>query len=194
MPVTVAAVPVEYLDSLRTALSRAEPARTWEYAPAPRSGPMSSAPFVWREDGRPDWERMWTSFCDLALHGGPPHRGPESRLRAPAGAGEAVASDRDVVAEMQRGIWETTRLYAESREPGWLTVTCDSRAMAAWLCAAIIVENVDARVEDDRLLLPAGPGYRLRDEVKSIVTVVAKTHHYWQAHIAGDDGGALGDG
>jgi len=39
-------------------------------------------------------------------------------------------------------------------------------------------------MEDDRLLLPAGPGFGLKDEVKSIITVVAKTHHYWQAHVA----------
>jgi sirohydrochlorin cobaltochelatase len=90
-----------------------------------------------------------------------------------------------MLTEMRRGIWETAGLYAESSEPGWLSVTCDSPAMAAWMCAAIILENVGARVEDDRLLLPAGPGYRLQDEVKSIITVVAKTHHYWQAHVAG---------
>jgi len=47
--------------------------------------------------------------------------------------------------------------------------------MAAWMCAAIILENVAARVDDERLLVPAGPGYQLKDEVKSIITVVAKT-------------------
>ena len=91
-----------------------------------------------------------------------------------------------MVEELRRGIWETTGLYAEAAEPGWLSVTCNSPRMAAWLCATIILENVDARVEEDRLLLPAGPNYRLEDEVKSIITVVAKTHHYWQAHIIGD--------
>ena len=25
------------------------------------------------------------------------------------------------------------------------------------------------------------------DQVKSVVTVVAKTHHYWRAHITGDE-------
>jgi sirohydrochlorin cobaltochelatase len=153
--------------------------------PAP---PMSSAPFVWREDRRPDWARMWTTFCDLALYGGPPQRGPESPLRAPTG--QAVDSDGDMVAEMRRGIWETTGLYAESIEPGWLSVTCESPAMAAWMCAAILLENVHARVEEDRLVLPAGPGYRLQDEVKSIITVVAKTHHYWQAHLTTTEQGA----
>ena len=86
--------------------------------------------------------------------------------------------------EMRRGIWETTGLYTEPGAAGWLSITCDSPTIAAWMCAAIILENVGARVDDDRLLLPAGPDYQLKDEVKSIITVVAKTHHYWQAHVA----------
>jgi sirohydrochlorin cobaltochelatase len=186
LPVTVATVPLSCLDALRDALGRAADARSREYTPVPRpdaAGSMSPAPFVWRGDGRPDWGSMWTTFCELALYGGPPQRGPENPLRAPAG-GPAEA-DRAMLAEMQRGIWETTGLYAEPAAPGWLALTCDSPAMAAWLCAAIILENVDARVEEDRLVLPAGPGYRLQDEVKSVITVVAKTHHYWRAHVAG---------
>lgn len=185
LPVTVAAVPIARLDELRDALARDDAARRREYTPAPRpdpAQPMAAAEFVWRDDGRPDWGSMWTSFCELALYGGPPHRGPESALRAPTLAKE---SDGAMLAEMQRGIWETTGLYAESTEPGWLAVTCDSPAMAAWMCAAIILENVHARVDDDRLLLPAGPNYVLKDEVKSLITVVAKTHHYWQAHVTG---------
>jgi sirohydrochlorin cobaltochelatase len=147
---------------------------------------MSSAPFLWQEDGRPDWGRMWTTFCELALHGGPPQRGPDNPLREPAGDG--AGCDREMLAEMRRGIWETTGLYAESSEPGWLSVTCDSPEMATWMGEAIVLENVAARVDDDRLLLPAGPGYQLKDEVKSIITVVAKTHHYWQAHVTGASG------
>jgi sirohydrochlorin cobaltochelatase len=150
--------------------------------------PMASAPFLWQKDGRPDWGNMWTSFCELALFGGPPQRGPESALGAPSG--DTADSDHEMLAEMRRGIWQTTGLYAESAAPGWLAVTCDSPSMAEWMGAAIVLENVSARVEDDRLLLPAGPDFRLKDEVKSIITVVAKTHHYWQAHVmgAGDRG------
>jgi hypothetical protein len=190
MPVTVAAVPLADLDLVRDALSRNAEVRRREYAPRARpdsAQAMSSAPFVWRSDGRPDWASMWTTFCELALYGGPPQRGPENALRA---TGDAVAeSDGEMLAEMRRGIWETTGLYAEAGPAGWLAVTCDSPTMAAWMCASIILENVGARVEDDRLLVPRGPGYRLTDEVKSIITVVAKTHHYWQAHIngAGDE-------
>jgi hypothetical protein len=186
LPVTVASVPIARLDALRDSLARDPDARRREYAPTPRpdpAQPMSSAPFLWRGDGRPDWGSMWTTFCELALYGGPPQRGPESALRAPTDP--ATHSDREMLAEMQRGIWETTGLYAESTEPGWLSVTCESRMMAAWMCAAIILENVDARIEEDRLVLPAGPDYGLKDEVKSIITVVAKTHHYWQAHVTG---------
>jgi sirohydrochlorin cobaltochelatase len=146
--------------------------------------PMSAAPFVWRADGRPDWRVMWESFCDLALHGGPPHRGPEQALRPPDALGGAP--DPAMVAEIRRGIWETTGLFAEPAEPGWLAVTCSSPEMAAWLCATIILENVDARVEEERLLVPADPSFTLEDQVKSVITVVAKTHHYWTAHTVGE--------
>jgi hypothetical protein len=183
LPVTVATAPIARLDAIRDSIGRDADTRRREYAPLPRPAQaMSSAPFLWRDDGRPDWSGMWTTFCELALYGGPPQRGPESALRAPTGP--IASSDGEMLAETRRGIWETTGLYAESAEPGWLAVTCDSPTMAAWMCAAIILENVTARVDDDRLLLPAGPGYTLKDEVKSIITVVAKTHHYWSAHVA----------
>ena len=147
-----------------------------------RAAPMAAAPFVWRDDGRPDWRAMWTSFCDLALFGGPPHRGAEQALRGfPAEVVEA-ASDPEMVAEIRRGIRETTGLHSELEAPGWIAITCESRAIAEWLGAAIAPEHVEARVEGDRVLLPAGPGFRLENEVKSIVTVVAKTHHYWAMH------------
>ena len=183
LPVTVATAPIARLDAIRDSIGRDADAHRREYAPIPRPAQaMSSAPFLWRDDGRPDWSGMWTTFCELALYGGPPQRGPGSALRAPAG--QLASADEEMLAEMRRGIWETSGLYAESADPGWLAVTCESPTMAAWMCAAIILENVAARVDDDRLLLPAGPGYTLKDEVKSIVTVVAKTHHYWSAHVA----------
>jgi hypothetical protein len=186
MPVTVATTPLVRVDALRDSLGCDADVRRREYTPAPRPDPaqtMSSAPFLWQDDGCPDWGSMWTTFCELALYGGPPQRGPDSALRAPSGA--EVGSDSAMLAEMRRGIWETTGLYAESGEPGWLAITCDSPTMAAWMCAAIILENVDARLDGDRLMVPAGPDYELKDQVKSIITVVDKTHHYWQAHVAG---------
>jgi hypothetical protein len=184
-PVTLAAVPIGTLDAVQP-LIRRSPGRIRELTPAPSpagSGPMSSAPFVWRRDGRPDWGAMWTTFCDLALYGGPPHRGPEQALRGPGDGGRPAPSPPEMLAEMQRGIRETTGLEAEPGEAGWVVIGCESRRMAAWLCAAIILENVEARVEGARLLLPAGPDFLLEDQVKSVITVVAKTHHYWREHL-----------
>jgi hypothetical protein len=152
---------------------------------------MTAAPIIYREDGRPDWSAMWTSFCELALYGGPPHRGPDD----PVVAGAPVATTDphagfDAVTEIRRGIFETTGLFSEPAGPGWLAVTCDSRRMAAWMCAAVILENVDARCDQERLLVPADPGYDLADQVKSVITVLAKTHHYWAAHVAATSSGA----
>ncbi|MGD9933816.1 MAG: hypothetical protein AB7T37_08840 [Dehalococcoidia bacterium] len=146
-------------------------------APPP---PMTAAPFLFKGDGRPDWAAMWTNFCDLALYGGPPHRGPDNPVRA----GFAPSpSDFDAVGEIRRGIFETTGLFAERAEDGWLALTCTGPAMAAWMCTCIILENVEARCEGDRLFVPASPAFELKNEVKSVVTVTAKVHHYWEAHI-----------
>src|SRR6185295_13130769 len=143
---------------------------------------MAAASFVWRADGRPDWGVMWASFCDLALHGGPPHRGSAHALPGPAPTDPAPSSDPDMLRELRRGILETTGLIAEATSTGWLTVTCASPEMAEWLRAAIVLENVAARADGRRLMLPAGPRFTLADEVKSVITVMAKTHHYWTAH------------
>lgn len=181
MPVTLAAVPIETLDAIQLVIRRG-PGHIRELDP-PSPAAMGSAPFAWRRDGRPDWGAMWTTFCDLALHGGPPQRGALQALRGPSGGDPTAASSPEISAELQRGIEETTGLVTDPAEPGWIAITCASARMAAWLCATIILENVDARVEGTRLLVPAGPGFALEDQVKSVVTVVAKTHHYWREHL-----------
>jgi sirohydrochlorin cobaltochelatase len=145
---------------------------------------MSSAPFVYREDGRPDWGSMWKTYCELALYGGPPHRGEANALTAPSEP-QQLTTDMKAVQEIIRGIYETTGLEAQPAEPGWIAVTCNSRKMAAWLCATIIIENVEARCEGERLLLPASPDFTLEKQIKSVITVLAKTNHYWQAHVNG---------
>lgn len=154
---------------------------------APADAPMSSATFIYREDGRPDWSAMWTNFCELALYGGPPHRSEDTALQAPFEVPVDFGTS-DAVLEIRRGIYETTGLFSEPAEPGWLAVSCHSKRMAAWLAACIIMENVDARCEGERLLVPAGSDFALKDQVKSVVTVVAKTNHYWEAHIAATGG------
>ncbi|HEY7435343.1 MAG TPA: hypothetical protein VIE41_09380 [Methylomirabilota bacterium] len=185
MPVTLATVPPQTLDAVQPIIRRASgQIRELDPPAASTTGDaMGSAPFVWRRDGRPDWGAMWTTFCDLALHGGPPQRGAAQALRGPAGGDRAAASAPEILAELERGIRETTGLEAEPAEPGWIAIACGNARMAAWLCATIILENVDARVEGTRLLVPAGPAFALEDQVKSVVTVVAKTHHYWREHL-----------
>jgi hypothetical protein len=55
--------------------------------------------------------------------------------------------------------------------------------MAGWLARAIVMENVSVRYEGATIDLPAGPGYRLEKEIKNVITVIAKTCHYWLEHM-----------
>jgi len=147
------------------------------------AAPMGSAPMRYADDGRVAWDRMWTDFCDLALAGGPPHR---DSVLGPIDPGEALASPdayARVVAEIERGLRLVTGLrIARESHPGWVGLQCGDEAMAQWLTRAIEMENVVARRDDAVLLLPAGPRFTLDKEIKNVVTVVAKTHHYWLEH------------
>ncbi len=147
------------------------------------SAPMGSAPLLYDDDGRVAWNRIWTDFCDLALAGGPPHRGTLLEPVAP----EEVNADLDayerVVAEIERGLRLATDLpTVRSKSPGWVGLYCVDEEMALWLLRAIIVENVCVRREGSILFLPAGPAFRLEKEIKNVVTVVAKTYHYCTEH------------
>jgi hypothetical protein len=55
--------------------------------------------------------------------------------------------------------------------------------MAGWLVRAIVMENVSARCEGPLIDLPAGPDYRIEKEIKNVITVTAKTCHYWLEHM-----------
>jgi sirohydrochlorin cobaltochelatase len=146
--------------------------------------PMRSAGLKYAADGRVAWNEIWQTFCDLAMAGGPPHRGsllaPGRRIEIDA---QADAYDR-VSREICRGVTMVTDLPAEpSPTPGWVRVACEGTAMAGWLARAIVMENVTARCDGDLLDLPAAPHFRLEREIKNVVTVIAKTCHYWVGHI-----------
>ncbi|MCS6840022.1 MAG: sirohydrochlorin chelatase [Roseiflexus sp.] len=154
------------------------------------AAPMSAAPLVYDEDGRVAWDRVWgrddpnNPFCELALAGGPPHRGTLLEPVPP----EAVAADpagyARVIDELARGLRMVTGLPVVTEcAPGWIGLVCDSEEMALWLLRAIVVENVSVRREGRTLFLPAGPHFRLEEEIKNVVTAVAKTHHYWKEHV-----------
>lgn len=145
---------------------------------------MRTAGVRYGPGGRIAWDQMWGSFCDLAMAGGPPHKGA---LLLPGTPHEIEGSpDRygAVVAEICRGITMVTALAATpSPALGWVQIECLTLGMAAWLVRAISMENVAVRARGAILELPAGPGYRDLKEVKNVITVIAKTAHYWMGHM-----------
>lgn len=146
---------------------------------------MGSAGLKYGEDGRVAWNAIWATFCDLAMAGGPPHKGTLLEPASPTEIAAQPSRYRHVVDEICRGIALTTGLESEpSPTPGWIRVHCKSLAMAGWLVRAIAMENVSVRsCEGTTLDLPAGPDYRLEKEIKNVVTVLAKTGHYWGSHM-----------
>ncbi len=144
---------------------------------------MESAPLIYGADGRVAWDQIWSDFCDLALAGGPPHRGtllepvPIEEIRAQPEAYERV------VAEIERGWQQVTNCPTVHGSTGWVGLVCENESMALWLLRAILVENVCVRREGSIIFLPAGPAFRLEEEIKNVITVVAKTHHYWTEHV-----------
>lgn len=145
--------------------------------------PMGAADLKYKADGKVAWDEMWEGFCDLALAGGPPHRGTLLEPVMP----DFVATNPDgyetVLQELERGIQMVTGLPTQkSTVPGWIGMVCANEEMALWLLRAIIVENVSVRREGNVLFFPASPEFRLGEEIKNVITVIAKTNHYWQEH------------
>ena len=64
----------------------------------------------------------------------------------------------------------------------WIGLRCDDEDMALWMLRAIVVENVAVRREGQVLFVPCGQSFRVEHEIKNVVTVVAKTFHYWAEH------------
>lgn len=147
------------------------------------AAPMGSAPMRYTGDGQVAWDQLWTDFCDLALAGGPSHR---DNLLEPVDPGEVKAAQDDyerVVVEIERGFLLVTGLpTVRSEKLGWVGLRCENDEMALWMLRAIVVENVCVRREGSVLFLPAGPAFRMDKEIKNVITVVAKTHHYWTEH------------
>ncbi len=147
------------------------------------AAPMGSAPMRFDENGQVAWDEMWTGFCDLALAGGPSHRSTLLEPVTPAEVEADLEAYERVVAEIERGLRLVTGLpVLRSQSLGWVGLQCENEEMALWLLRAIVVENVCVRREGSALFFPAGPHFRLDMEVKNVITVVAKTNHYWQEH------------
>jgi sirohydrochlorin cobaltochelatase len=150
------------------------------------SVPMGNpADIVFGEDGLVAWDRIWGDFCDLALAGGPPHRGTMLSFGDAADVANDPAGYRMVVDELMRAVGLITGWEArEADVPGRIEVTCPSDAAAIWMDVAIRAENVMCERHGAVIQLPAGPTFGLKDEIKNVVTAVAKTFHYWNEHRA----------
>ena len=146
---------------------------------------MGAAGLKYDDDGEAAWDEIWTDFCDLALAGGPSHRGVLLEPGNPEIIKLRPGEYEDVLQELERGIVMVTGLKTvRSESPGWIGMECDSEEMALWLLRAIVVENVSVRREAKVLYFPASPNFKLANEIKSVITVVAKTNHYWQEHLS----------
>jgi sirohydrochlorin cobaltochelatase len=188
------AVDERAFEALQRRIRTLLPARYQDTYEAVKPVPMRSAALKYDLAGQVAWDQMWGSFCDLAMAGGPPHKGA---LLEPGRESDIDADfDRydEVVEEICRGIRMVTGLRAyPSQMPGWVSVTCLGDAMAGWLVRAIVMENVAARHSGAVLELPAAPHFRLEREIKNVITVVAKTCHYWVGHVPRDQQQAIGE-
>ncbi len=148
--------------------------------------PMGSAGLKFGPDGKVAWDEIWQTFCDLAMAGGPPHKGTLLEPGQPDAIAAAPDRYQEVVDEICRGVTMASELQATgSPVAGRVRVRCFSDTMADWLLRAITMENVAVtRVGDIDLDLPAAPHFRLEKEIKNVVTVIAKTTHYWMGHLA----------
>jgi len=182
------------LDELNAKLTALLPARYQHCLSTVSPSSMGSAGLKYGPDGSVLWDQIWTTFCDLALAGGPPHRG---KLLEPVSEAEALADPERyaaVIAELSRAIGLTAELpITAGHAPGWLGVRCESTASAAWLQLAITAENVSVRRQHEVLYLPAGPAFRVEKEIKNVVVALAKSLHYWDGHLTARQQN-LGDG
>jgi sirohydrochlorin cobaltochelatase len=194
LTVTAAVFAVEWLRERRRAVSTHPfdapteafplPARYLQGTPISNTPMPGAADLVFEPNGEVAWNHIWGQFCDLAIAGGPPHR---STPLEPATA-EAVRADPDayeiVRDELERGLRSVTGWPVERNlAPGWIGLVCPDEQSAYWLLLAVVAENVAAGRTGNLLLLPAGPDFRLKYEIKNVITAVAKTHHYWTEHM-----------
>lgn len=142
---------------------------------------MSSAPFVYEEDGTVAWNKMWNTFCYLAVEGGPPHRGTKL-------IGRGNTNDpsqklyKDAVTEILRAYKLLIPYKVRHHETGWLAIKLHTANMARWFETIINEENVECRRTGKIIFLPVNDDYTLEKEIKNVITVMTKAYHYWRDH------------
>lgn len=145
--------------------------------------PMGSAPFVYDENGNVAWNKMWSSFCYLAREGGPPHRG------------DLLKTDPNTVnihdPKFEKNLNEVIRAYKMllpykveyAVSTPEVVVNLPFTKMAKWFEETILLENVFVRREKNKIFVVVSEKYELEKEIKNLVTVFAKTFHYWDLHM-----------
>jgi cation diffusion facilitator family transporter len=178
-PASTTVAPASHLGSIL-------PPRYQDSSRTVSAAPMKAVDLAYDAQGEVAWSAMWEGFCELAIAGGAPHRGT---LLEPVHEAAILANPEKqdwVLTEIERGLRQVTDLNVErSPVPGWIGLVCTDNEMAIWMLRAIVVENVSVRREDNVLWFPAGPDFRLDKEIRNVITVAAKTNHYWQEHLAG---------
>lgn len=146
--------------------------------------PMSSALMRYTDDGSVDWGNMWDSFCVLASAGGPAHRA--TLLRPEVGADVNSAGYQFAQREIVRGIFLVSGLRASPANAGWIAVKCPIEGMAAWVAEQGVLENVSIEQHGSAFWVPCGEHWTVNGEIKNVITVVAKTTHYFADHLSTD--------
>lgn len=148
---------------------------------ASKNMPMSSAPFIYDENGKVAWDKMWDSYCDLAIEGGPPHRNEKLISKGSNNDLNSVGY-RKAVSEVLRAFSLIIPYKHVSTDKGLVEIILPNSNVANWFCQIINSENVECNVEGNKIYLPVNDDFTLEKEIKNVVTVVGKAFHYWSRH------------
>src|SRR5262245_63334934 len=76
--------------------------------------PMGSAGLKFAADGTVAWNEIWGTFCDLAMAGGPPHKGTLLEAGTPGEIEARHDRYQEVLEEICRGITMVTDMVARA--------------------------------------------------------------------------------
>ena len=151
---------------------------------------MGSAGLKYDADGRVAWDQIWGSFCDLAMAGGPPHRGT---LLQPATA-EAISANPEAQLRLSSYRRDPTRDFAGNPSAG----SARSRRVVGRCAVSQCRDGGMARARDcdgehsgTARRGNSVPVLRVRISVspkksKNVITATAKTCHYWTDHMSAE--------
>ena len=140
---------------------------------------MKAAEIIYDQNGNPEWNKMWNSFCNLAAEGGPSHRDNLHRISFPE---KNFVYDETIKNEIARGLRLLNANVKEINNKGEIYIDLIFPNKAKWFRNIIDLENVAAKQKGKYLILPWSGNYKIDKEVKSLMTVWGKASHYWREH------------